>query len=294
MEKIKIITDSTCAMPEALLADYPEIGVIPLYVHFGQTSYREGVDLKPEQFYPLLRSANDLPTSSQPSPGDFLAFYNPLLEKGYSIVSVHISSELSGTVSSAEQARQMANGRVEVVDSMQTGMGLGLVALEGARAVRAGCTLEQVVARIKDVREGIYNIFVVDTLEYLRRGGRISGTQALVGSILQVKPILGFRGGKIESIEKIPTKKRAQARMIQIIRQVREEHPQATLHLSIHEADNRAEGVALLAQMKEELRAEEGFLASLGAVLATHTGPGTLGITIFQEEEGKVIPAKLI
>lgn len=293
MEKIKIITDSTAALPEELLVANPEIGTIPLYVHFGQTGYREGVDLKPAQFYRLLKTASDLPTSSQPSPGDFLNIYKPLLEEGYAIASVHISSLLSGTIASAEQAKEMAGGRIEVLDSQQTGMGLGLMALEGARAARAGHSLEEVIERMRDVGRGIYNLWVVDTLEYLRRGGRISGTQALVGSILHVKPILGLRDGRIESLEKIPSKKRAVGRIIQIIRQARAEHPQACLHLAIHESDNRAEGEELLARMKEELKAEEGFVGTLGAVLGTHTGPGVLGIVMFQEEGGKVIPAKL-
>ncbi len=290
---VRIVTDSTAALPAALRIAYPEIGVVPLTIHFGPASYREDIDLDAAAFYSLLTTSPYHPTTSQPSPGDFLAAYQPLLREGHEVVSVHISSNLSGTVASAQAARGMASGTVEVVDAQQTAMGLGFMALEGARLARAGGDRQSILERMKALKEGISVFFLVDTLEYLRRGGRIGSAQALVGSILKVKPILTVRGGRIELLEKVVSRKRALARLYQLIEEARHRYPQAEAHLAVHEGGAPEEGKALLGRLTEILQPVETYSSTLGGVLGIHAGPGLVGCVFYFEEEGRVLPAQV-
>ncbi len=293
MEKIRIVTDSTAYLSESLLAQHPEItAVIPLYVRFGETSYREGVDLSTEDFYKKLVSSSQLPTTSQPSAGDFKEIYQPLLEQGYSIISIHISAELSGTVASAIAAREMLEGRIEVVDSRFSGMGLGFMALEAARAIRAGKSMDEVLAWIKAVRDGISIIFLVDTLHYLHKGGRIGGAQALLGSLLKIKPILYLHEGRIEPLEKVRTSRRGVERLIEMMEEMRNEHPQAKLRMAVHHSAALEKGEELAKVLKDRFQPEEIHLCELGGVIGTHTGPGLLAFCAFFEQDGTILPKK--
>lgn len=291
MKKIRIVTDSTCYLPSEILGEYPELSVVPLYVSFGDKSFKEGADLKTEEFFKKLKETKTLPTSSQPSVGDFLEVYKPLLEEGSEIVSIHISSKLSGTVDSAQQAAQILGGGIEVIDSLLTGMGLGFMVIEALRRARSGATKEEIISRVLEVREGITVIFVVDTLEYLHKGGRIGGAQALLGTLLKVKPILFLKDGRIDVLEKVRTQAAARARMISILKEIREETPGAKMKIAIHEAEAFEEAKEVLQRLNEELKPEEIFISPLGPVLGTHTGPGLLGFACFLEDERGVIPS---
>ncbi len=227
MEKIKIITDSTASIPPAILAQYPEIGIVPLYIQFGDQSFKEGIDITNADFYTKLAAASQLPTTSQPSAGDFVEAYKPWLDQGYSIISAHIGTTLSGTVASALAAKQMLNGDIEVLDSESSGMCLGFVAMEGARALRAGKSKAEILARMNAVKDGVRVLFAVDTLEYLKKGGRIGGAQALLGSILQIKPILIIRDGRIDVLEKVRTSKKARQRLMDIAGEVQQRLPES-------------------------------------------------------------------
>lgn len=293
MEKIKIVTDSTAYLPESLLIQYPEIAaIIPLYVRFGETSYREGVDLSIEDFYKKLTSSPQLPTTSQPSAGDFQEVYRPLLEQGNSIVSVHISGELSGTIASAVAAKEMLGGTIEVVDSRFTGMGLGFMVLEAARAIQAGKSMDEVIARIHAVRDGISLIFLVDTLEYLHKGGRIGGAQALLGTLLKIKPLLYLHEGRIEPLEKVRTSRRGVERLIEIVEEMRNEHPQAKLKMAVHHSAALEQGKELMGIFADRFHPEEIYLCELGGVIGTHTGPGLLAFVAYLEQDGMIIPRK--
>lgn len=291
MSKIRIVTDSTCYLPPEVLQEYPELVIVPLYVSFGEKSYREGVNLKTEDFFSMLKKSKTLPTSSQPSVGDFLEVYRPLVEEGSAIISLHISSKLSGTVDSAQQAAKIVGGEIEVVDSLFTGMGLGFMVLEALKAVRGGASKEEVLARVNAVREGITVIFVVDTLEYLHKGGRIGGAQALLGTLLKIKPILFLEEGKIEVLEKVRTQAAARARMIAILEEIRNEYPQARMRIAIHQTEALEEAREVLENLRQKLKPEEIFISSLGPVLSTHTGPGLLGFACFLEDETGVLPS---
>jgi DegV family protein with EDD domain len=276
MEKIKIITDSTASIPPSILAQYPEIGIVPLYVQFGDQSYKEGVDITHADFFKKLAAASQLPTTSQPSAGDFVEAYKPWLDQGYSIISTHIATGLSGTVASALAAKQMLNGDIEVLDSESSGMCLGFVAMEGARALRAGKSKAEILARMNAVKDGVRVLFAVDTLEYLKKGGRIGGAQALLGSILQIKPILIIRDGRIDVLEKVRTSKRAQ---------------KAQLKLAVHEADAFQLGQQVVEELRQRFGPAEIHLSTLSAALSVHTGPGLIGLVIWAEENGTVYPA---
>jgi DegV family protein with EDD domain len=291
MEKIKIITDSTASIPSSILAQYPEIGIVPLYIQFGDQSYKEGVDITHADFFTKLAAASQLPTTSQPSAGDFVEAYKPWLDQGYAILSAHIGTKLSGTVASALAAKQILNGDIEVLDSESAGMCLGFVAIEGARALRAGKSKAEILARMNAVKDGVRVMFAVDTLEYLKKGGRIGGAQALLGSILQIKPILIIRDGKIDVLEKIRTSKKARQRLMDIAGEVQQRYPKAQLKLAVHEADAFQLGQQIVEELRQRFAPAEIHLSTLSAALSVHTGPGLIGLVIWAEENGTVYPA---
>lgn len=291
MEKIKIITDSTASIPPAILAQYPEIGIVPLYIQFGDQSFKEGIDITNADFYTKLAAASQLPTTSQPSAGDFVEAYKPWLDQGYSIISAHIGTTLSGTVASALAAKQILNGDIEVLDSESAGMCLGFVAMEGARALRAGKSKVEILARMNAVKDGVRVMFAVETLEYLKKGGRIGGAQALLGSILQIKPILIIRGGRIDVLEKIRTSKKARQRLMDIAGEVQQRYPKAQLKLAVHEVDAIQLGQQVVEELRQRFGPSEIHLSTLSAALSVHTGPGLIGLVIWAEEDGTVYPA---
>lgn len=291
MEKIKIITDSTASIPPAILAQYPEIGIVPLYIQFGDQSYKEGIDITNADFYTKLAAASQLPTTSQPSAGDFVEAYKPWLDQGYSIISAHIGTKLSGTVASAQAAKQMLNGDIEVFDSESSGMCLGFVAMEGVRALQAGKSKAEILARMNAVKDGVRVMFAVDTLEYLKKGGRIGGAQALLGSILQIKPILIIRDGQIDVLEKVRTSKKAQQRLMDIAGEVQQRYPKAQLKLAVHEADAFQLGQQVVEELRQRFGSAEIHFSPLSGALSVHTGPGLIGLVIWAEENGTVHPA---
>jgi DegV family protein with EDD domain len=171
-------------------------------------------------------------------------------------------------------------------------MGLGFLALEGARLARQGKDRRAILQRMQSVRQGIRLYFLVDTLEFLRRGGRIGGTQALVGSILQVKPILTITNGRIEVAEKVPGKKRAYARLLQTVGEARKKHPEAQIHLAVHEGGAPEAGRELQRRLEGLLQPVESYCSPLGCALGVHAGPGLVGCVYYLEEDGQVVPAE--
>jgi DegV family protein with EDD domain len=274
MKRVAVVTDSTAGLP-ADLATRHGLHVIPLWVHSGEQSYRDGVDLMPNQFYPLLAGAPNLPTTSQPSVGEFLELYRELAGQAEAIISVHISSELSGTVASALAARQMFHDvPVHVVDSRSTSMGLGLIALAAARAAAEGQNGEQVAAATERLVPWTSVIFVVDTLEYLRKGGRIGGASALVGSLIRIKPILHIHEGRIDAVDKVRTRGKAMERLLEIVAErVGGTGP-------IHAAAP-AEAESLRHRIALAFDCAELCLAELSPAIGTHVGPGTVGVAFY-------------
>jgi DegV family protein with EDD domain len=278
MSQVAIVTDSTAYIPRALVEKY-HIRVVPLRVHWGAETYRDGVDIESAEFYERLKTDRVTPTTAAPSIGDFQQVYREALESAEAVVSLHIASTLSATFSSAEQARALLPDKpIEVIDSKLTSMALGYMALAAARAAEEGATVDQVVAAARRLIDSARIVFTVDTLEYLRRGGRIGAAQAFVGNLMDVKPILEVRDGRVEPAERVRTKKKAVDRVMELIVKYAETTDHAPVRLAAVHALAPEEATALLEAAASRLNVVEKMIADFSPVIATHTGPGTLGL----------------
>jgi DegV family protein with EDD domain len=272
---VAIVTDSTTYLPPQLIERWG-IEQVSLYVGWaGDHRPEQEYDL--EEFYSRLRESDDLPSTSQPSVGDFLAVYEPLAEAGRDIVSIHIASGLSGTYESAREAARVIEdkghrGRVEVVDGETGAGGLGCLVLAAAEAAAQGQPQESVVAAVHRTREGLDMWFCLDTLEYLRRGGRIGAAQALVGSALKIKPILTF-GTEISPVGRVRTKKRALERMIAYLHEL---HERGAGGWIVQHAQSPGDAATLVAEGEAILGSEPLFCTQVGPVLGAHLGSGML------------------
>jgi DegV family protein with EDD domain len=272
---VAVVSDTCHYLPRELVAAQ-QIHEVSLYVHWQGETQRETEIDDYDYYYRRLRAATELPTTSQPSIGDFLAVYEPLLNGGHDIVSIHLAGGMSGTVGAAEQAREQLSEpqRVQVVDSRSACGGEGLVMLAAAAAARAGATLEEVVEHTMRARAQLKMWFAIDTLEYLRRGGRIGGAQAWLGSALKIKPILTVES-EITPIERVRTSRRAFERMVDLLRSRAEDGADAWMVQHIQAPDQAAE---LAARASEMFAREPTAVSQIGPVIGTHVGPGLLGV----------------
>jgi DegV family protein with EDD domain len=276
MPTVAVVTDTTHYLPKGMLEG---LGVheVSLYVNFGDRQEREADMPDFEGFYDELRSSAELPTTSQPSIGDFLAVYEPLVAAGHEIVSIHLSGGISGTVESARQAAAeiaQRGGRVAVVDSGTTAGGMAAVVLAAAAAMRGGGSTEAVVARAEAASEATKIWFAVDTLEYLRRGGRIGTAQAWLGGALKIKPILTL-DGEVTPIERVRTSSRAFERMIDYLGARQADGATAWMVQHIQAPD---EAQRIVERGREMFGTEPLFVSEIGPVIGTHAGPGLLGV----------------
>lgn len=272
---VAVVADTTHYLPRELVQSRG-ITEVPLYVNWVEGQTRES-DLLPriDYFYEYLRSATELPTTSQPSIGDFLGTYEELLGRGDEIVSIHLSGGISGTVESARQAAEQAGAdRVTVFDSTTAAGGYALVLLAAASAAQAGGTRDDVLERAQLARDALKMWFCVDTLEFLRRGGRIGGAQAWLGSALRIKPILTFEQ-EVKPVERVRTAGRAYERMVDYLRTRKDEGADAWVIQHI-QAPDVAERLA--ADGRELFGVEPTFVSEIGPVLGTHAGPGLIGV----------------
>ncbi len=278
MKKVAIVTDSTSYIPKELLAQHV-ITVAPQVLIWGEKTYEDGVDIQPDEFYQRLATAKTMPTTSQVSVPNMQKAFSGLLEQGYDVLGIFLSAKLSGTMQSAIQGRELLEKdkeHVELVDSNTTAMALGFQVLTVARAAAQGASIAECKALAEKVRAhtGVY--FVVDTLEFLHRGGRIGGAQRLLGTALNLKPLLTVQDGKVEAVERIRTKAKAVERLIEIVgEQTAGKSPVrvATLH-----ANAEAEAREILSRVANLTNAAESVFTSVSPVVGTHTGPGTVGI----------------
>ena len=274
--KVAIVTDSTAYLPEECIKEY-NISITPLSVIWGDQVYLDGVDILPNEFYKRLMDSKVMPTTSQVTPAAMMSTFQSLLDQGYDVLGVFISSKISGTVQSAIQARDMiagAEGKITIVDSLWTTMAMGLPVLTTARAAQAGERLVecQKVAEHACANSGV--LFVVETLEFMRRGGRIGGAQALLGTMLNIKPVLEMRAGRIEAVEKVRTKQKAVQHMLDIVSE--RIKGKAQIRLAVTHAHSEPEAFSLLESTRTELDPVETFCCPLSPVVGTHVGPGTL------------------
>jgi DegV family protein with EDD domain len=277
MSNVAIVTDSTAYLPEDLVQKYG-ITVAPQVLIWGEETYRDGVDISPEEFYTRLGTATVMPTTSQVSVSTFKEIFEKLHGEGKEILVVLLSAELSKSINSAELAYQMVpDAQVEIVDSKSTAMEMGFHVLAAARAAADGASLSKCKIIAEEAREKTGVLFVVDTLEFLHRGGRIGGASRLLGTALQMKPLLEVRDGRVESLEKIRTKKKAHNRLVEVIKErvngMEGEVRLATLHANAFE-----DAKELLDNLTAQLNPVESLYSEVSPVVGTHCGPGTVGI----------------
>ncbi len=284
---VAIVSDSTAYLPRELV-EHHGIQLVSLYVNWDDRSERE-VDMPDfDEFYDRLRAADRLPTTSQPSIGDFLDVYTRLVNDGYDVVSIHISGGISGTVESARQAKERVaeqrglekegSGRIAVIDSERACGGLGLMVLAGAKVAQAGGDLESVVEHVERARGNLKMWFAVDTLEYLRRGGRIGAASAWLGAALRIKPILTL-DKEITPIERVRTGAKALRRLAEYAEQRHADGADAWVVQHVQ----APEEVAQLAETVERIMGRGPvFVSEVGPVIGTHIGPGLLGVGSLQ------------
>jgi fatty acid-binding protein DegV len=303
---IKIVTDSTAYLPEATVRQH-DLRIVPLCVHFGEEAFKEGVELSHEEFYARLKAAPVLPTTSQPSAGEFHEVFKELVDAGHEVVVLTISSKLSGTWNSAMAAKEMlpeakicvidslstsiglqlmvgaaieAAAAISVIDSLSTAIGLQLMLAAAVEAAQAGASRQEILDQVEEIKARIHVLFVVDTLEYLAKGGRIGNAKAFMGTLLKVKPILVLQDGVIEPLEQVRSKQKAQARMLDLV----EEYvggKGAQAKVAICGALVPEEVNALSRDLVGRLGCEQPSISEIGPVIGTHTGPGVIGVAVY-------------
>jgi DegV family protein with EDD domain len=272
---VAIVSDTCHYLPAEVVSEQG-IHVVSLYVRWPEGAQRESDINDYDAYYRRLGAEPDLPSTSQPSIGDFLAVYEPLLDAGHEIVSIHLAGGMSGTVRSAEQAREQLGDRADrvfVFDSATACGGEGLVVLAAAAAAKAGAGGAEVLERARAARAGLKMWFAIDTLDYLRRGGRIAGAQAWLGSALKIKPILTVEA-EITPVERVRTSKRAFERMVDLLRSRSEDGADAWMVQHIQAPKEAAE---LAARGTEIFGMGPKVISEIGPVIGTHVGPGLLG-----------------
>jgi DegV family protein with EDD domain len=277
---IRIITDSTCEAPDALL-HHPAVEVLPLSVVFGQTALRDGVDITREEFWRRLPTADPLPSTSQATPADFLTLFKQFTAAGDEIIAVTLSAKLSGTYDAAISAsKSLPAAPIDVIDSRSISVGLGLMVQEAVAMIDAGASRDEIVARLIRMREQVRLIFAVETLEYLQRGGRIGKAQAFVGTLLKFKPLLAVVDGEVVPVTRVRSRAKALETMREtLLTQVSQRGPQvrcAVTH-ALAADDAKAVGTALTASFNTS----QVFTAELGSVIGVHVGPGAIGVAVY-------------
>jgi len=279
---LHIVTDGAADIPAGWEKEY-DIHVIPINIQFGEKTYLQNVDLDSEGFYKLVDETRKIPKTSQPSPHQFMEFYKTIAQKGETILSVHVTSKLSGTYASAVAAAEELKSMFRVVpfDSAGGSLGLGLMCREARKMDRAGKSVEQIVKYLEGIRERVRIILTLDTLEYARMSGRVGTLSAALASILNVKPIAVLKNGLVDMVEKVRTRKVALDRIIEM---AIEEFGNQPIFLGIVHARDVASGNALMTEAKKRLNSKETVLADLSISLAANFGPGTVGLVLYPVE----------
>ena len=276
---VKIITDSTSDIPESIVSDL-DIEVVPLNIHIGQDDFKHGVDIGTDEFYTKLLTGSQLPKTSQPSPGEFLDVYNKFLDKSDAIVSIHVTSKLSGTYNSAIQAKSELNTTkpIEIVDSATVSMALGLIVIRAAKLAKEGGTLEQVVKEIDECSRKSEVLVVLDTLEYLAKGGRIGKASALIGSILSVKPILTVADGVVDTFGKARTFTKAMNSLEEAIKGFT-----PVTDMSVFYSTDKNISDDMIGRLSGIVEADRLVVSRIGPTVGTYAGPKAIAVAVIKE-----------
>ena len=280
---IKVVTDSTSDLP-ADVAESLGIEVVPLNIHFGSDVYKDRVNLMPDAFYDKLIDGDVLPTTSQPSVGEFIDVYERLGSDADGIVSVHISEKLSGTMNSARLASQQANADcpIEVVDTFQVSMGGGICAMEAAEVANSGGNMNQVILAARNAVTRSQCFFMLETLEFLQKGGRIGKAQALIGNLLKIRPMLMLQEGEVHPLGRERTRRKGIAKLVDTVEELAPISGLAVMYSTgPDEAQTLAQNVS-----KFMIEGREPMMLQIGPVIGTYAGPDTLGIALISAKSG--------
>lgn len=275
---LAFVTDSTAYIPPDLVKQYG-ITVVPQLLIWGDETFRDDVDIKPDDFYARLKTAKVMPTTAQASMVTMQETFQGLVDKGFDVVGLFIAAKLSGTMQSALQGREAlgaAADKVTVIDSNTTAMAMGFMLLTAARAAEQGASLAECKTLLERARDHVGVYFAVDTLEFLHRGGRIGGATRFIGSALNLKPILALKDGHVEPLDRVRTKSKALDRLVEIVAE--QVKGQSNVRLATLHANAEVEARALLERASAQLHAVESVLSSVSPVVGVHAGPGTVGL----------------
>jgi DegV family protein with EDD domain len=278
MSKIAVVTDSTTYLPSNLVEKY-NISIAPQVLIWGEQAYKDGVDIRSQEFFTRLKTTKVMPTTSQVAVITFQEMFQDLVNKGNEVLAILVSSKLSGTVQSAIQARDLmgnAREKVHVVDSQSVAMALGFQATAVARAIEAGASINEAKALAEKSHEYTGVFFAVDTLEFLHRGGRIGGAQRFLGTMLNMKPILAIQDGRVEGVERIRTKSKALDRVLEMVTE--KTQGKSPIRIATLHANAADEAKTLLARAEKELNPIESVFTEVSPTVGTHAGPGTVGL----------------
>ncbi len=281
MGKVKVVTDSTAHFLDPAAAERYGITVVPLHIQFGQEVYRDGVDITTEQFFEKLNRGAATPVASSPTPEEFVQVYTELGKQTDRILSIHISSKLSRTYRNARMAMDNLLGRckIQVVDSMTTSLGLGILTEAAARAGAEDASIDEIVRTVRGMIPRIYVVFFVETLDYLERGGRLSKSQAILGTMLGIKPFLTIEDGDIIPMEKVRTRDKAVEKLVEFVAEFSTIDTVAILHSNPQPNEDTR---LLLERLAIEFPGRQFPLMTYGPSLACHIGPNSLGVIVYE------------
>ena len=276
MSKIALVTDSLASMPDDLVQQYG-IKVAPQVLIWGEEVFLDQVDIQPTEFYQRLETADVMPTTSQATLAAFKEIFEPLVSEGVPILAIVGSTGLTATMNSAEQAKALfPDATIEIIDSKSVAMAMGFQVLAAARALEDGKPFDEVVTLARTAHENTGVMFVVETLEFLHRGGRIGGAQRFLGTALNLKPLLELKDGRVEAIERVRTKAKAKARLLEMLEEKLE--GKTNIRLSSLHANAEEEAGQLVEEAVKRINTIEVYNAGVSPVVGTHAGPGTVGI----------------
>jgi len=276
MSKVSIVTDSTAYIPDEYLSEY-NISVAPQMLIWGEENFEDGVDIQPDEFYERLSTAKIMPSTSQVTPKYFYEVFSKLLEEDNDILAILVSEKLSGTITSAVQARNMfPNAKIEIVDSNSIAMALGFQVLTVARAAKEGANLAECKDLAEKCRMHTGIVFAVDTLEFLHRGGRIGGGSRFLGTALKIKPIMEVRDGRVEAVEQVRTRSKSLTRVVELVEEkIAGKQP---VRLAALHARAPEDARLLLSMATERIDSIENLFSEVSPVVGTHAGPGTVAL----------------
>ncbi len=280
MGKIKIVTDSTSDMP-ADLAQKLNIKVVPLYVNFENESFVDGRDITPKEFYEKLRSVKVLPKSAQPSPTDFIEAYKEVLKDCESIISIHISKKMSGTIDSAEMAKKELGADIEIIDSEMVHLPLGIIVLKAAQMAADGKSKDEILDAIQVYKEKVKVLFIPKSLKYLIMGGRIGRAKGLIASILEINPILTLHLGEVSQFKTTRRWNQAKNELIEAMKSMVGDAKNLTAYIT--DSDTPEEAEEMLQRVKAEIGPREIYRSYIGSIVGIHLGPDSIAVTFFED-----------